>query len=191
MVIFIPSSVAICERRFSKQNAIKSHLRNRLNLKTLDALMRFSLYGLEVNAMDCNGLSSSTFGEIVCLNYNLPILSVCMFDKFHLMFNFKSKVSRDVFKNKNERQQCVCLTNFIWRSIQFQFRVLRNCINSARWYLVLFSWSTPIMDTFHFQNVMFTSFNYCLDSCSDYDLATFNEWTAVFHHLKVFWIRLG
>ena len=30
--------------------------------------------------------------------------SVCMFDKFHLTVNFKSKVSRDVFKNKNECQ---------------------------------------------------------------------------------------
>ena len=27
-----------------------------------------------------------------------------MLDKFHLTFNFKSKVSRDVFKNKNECQ---------------------------------------------------------------------------------------
>jgi hypothetical protein len=27
-----------------------------------------------------------------------------MFDKFHLMFNLKSKVSHDVFKNKNECQ---------------------------------------------------------------------------------------
>jgi hypothetical protein len=27
-----------------------------------------------------------------------------MFNKFHLTFNFKSKVSRDVFKNKNECQ---------------------------------------------------------------------------------------
>ena len=30
--------------------------------------------------------------------------SVCMFDKFHFAFTFKSKVSRDDFKNKNERQ---------------------------------------------------------------------------------------
>jgi hypothetical protein len=29
---------------------------------------------------------------------------VCMFDNFHLTFNFKSKVSHDVFKNKNECQ---------------------------------------------------------------------------------------
>ena len=29
---------------------------------------------------------------------------MCMFDKFHLTFNFKSKVSRDVFNNKNECQ---------------------------------------------------------------------------------------
>ena len=33
-----------------------------------------------------------------------PPPSVCMFDKFHLTFNFKSKVSRDLFKNKNECQ---------------------------------------------------------------------------------------
>ena len=26
---------------------------------------------------------------------------VCMFDKLHLMFNFKSKISHDTFKNKN------------------------------------------------------------------------------------------
>ena len=51
-VIFIPSSIAICERRFSKQNAIKSHLHNRLNLKTLDAFMRVFLCELEVDAMD-------------------------------------------------------------------------------------------------------------------------------------------
>ena len=37
-VILNPSSIAICERGFPKQNAIKSHLHNRLNLKTLDAL---------------------------------------------------------------------------------------------------------------------------------------------------------
>ena len=49
--ILILSSVAIV-RGFSEQNAIKSHLRNRLNLTNLDALMRVSLYGLEVNAMD-------------------------------------------------------------------------------------------------------------------------------------------
>ena len=29
---------------------------------------------------------------------------MCMFDKFHLTFNFKSKASRDSFKNKNEHQ---------------------------------------------------------------------------------------
>ena len=51
-IIFIPSSIAICERGFSKQNAIKSHLGNKLNLKTLDALMQVSLCGLEVDAMD-------------------------------------------------------------------------------------------------------------------------------------------
>ena len=40
-------------RGFSKQNAFKSHLHNRLNLKTLDdALMRISIFGLEVCAMD-------------------------------------------------------------------------------------------------------------------------------------------
>jgi hypothetical protein len=50
--ILIPSSIAICERRYSKQNAIKSHLLNMLNLKTLDAFMRVCLCGLEMDAMD-------------------------------------------------------------------------------------------------------------------------------------------
>ena len=40
-----------CERGFSKHNAIKSHLRNRLKLKTFDALMRAPICGLEVYAM--------------------------------------------------------------------------------------------------------------------------------------------
>ena len=50
--ILIPSSIAICESGFSKQNEIQSHLRNGLNLKTLDALMQDSLCGLEVDVMD-------------------------------------------------------------------------------------------------------------------------------------------
>ena len=45
--ILIPSSIVVCERRFFKQNVIKSHLCNRLNLKTLDALIRISLCGLK------------------------------------------------------------------------------------------------------------------------------------------------
>ena len=51
-VILIPSSIAICEQGFSKQIAIKNHLRNKLNLKTLDALMWVSHYGFEVDVMD-------------------------------------------------------------------------------------------------------------------------------------------
>ena len=59
--------------------------------------------------------------------------TVCMFDRFHLTFNFKSKVSRDVFKNENECQltstfssklspQCHMPSNYtrhfkIWMSI--------------------------------------------------------------------------
>ena len=40
-----------------------------------------------------------------------------MFDKFHLMFNFKSKVSRDDFKNKNECQ----LTSTFYSKMSPQF----------------------------------------------------------------------
>jgi len=35
---------------------------------------------------------------------NLNYKPVCLFDNFHSMFSVNSKVSRDVFKNKNERQ---------------------------------------------------------------------------------------
>ena len=40
-------------------------------------------------------------------NNGLPLWwcqTMCMFDKLHSAFNFKFKVSRDVFKNRNERQ---------------------------------------------------------------------------------------
>jgi hypothetical protein len=43
-----------------------------------------------------------TISNIASQQYHLQ--PVCMFDKFHLTFNFISKVSRDVFKNKNECQ---------------------------------------------------------------------------------------
>jgi hypothetical protein len=51
-VTLIPSSIAIYEQGFSKKTAIKSHLGNRLNLETLDALMWISLYEFEVIEMD-------------------------------------------------------------------------------------------------------------------------------------------
>ena len=51
-IILITSGIAICKRGFSKLNAIKSHSRNRLNLKILDALMHVSLCGHEVDAVD-------------------------------------------------------------------------------------------------------------------------------------------
>ena len=42
---------------------------------------------------------------------------VSMFDKFHLTFNFKSKVSSDVLKNKNESQ----LTSTFYSKMSLQF----------------------------------------------------------------------
>ena len=46
---------------------------------------------------------------------------VCMFDKFHLPFNFKSKVSRDISKNKIECR----LTSAFYSKISPQFWVTR------------------------------------------------------------------
>ena len=44
------------EWAFSKQNWVKSERRSRLNLKTLDALIRASLNGLELDAMNWNAI---------------------------------------------------------------------------------------------------------------------------------------
>ena len=46
------------ERGFLEQNEIKRHLRNRLNLKTLDALCGFLF--VDLNFMPISGLPSST-----------------------------------------------------------------------------------------------------------------------------------
>ena len=53
-VMVIPVSTAICERGFSKQNLIKSHLRSYLKLETLDALMRISCANIPVENIDWN-----------------------------------------------------------------------------------------------------------------------------------------
>ena len=53
IIILNPSSKAICGREFFKKNAINSHLHNKLNLKTLDTLMRvLSMWAWN----GCNGL---------------------------------------------------------------------------------------------------------------------------------------
>ena len=50
----IPVSTAICERGFSKQNLIKSHMRTRLKLVTLDALMRILCANILVENINWN-----------------------------------------------------------------------------------------------------------------------------------------
>ena len=62
---------------------------------------------------------------------------VCMFDKFHLTFNFKFKVSHDVFKNKNECQ----LTFTFYPKMSSQFWVTQyfrkiNVLNNQNTILI-------------------------------------------------------
>jgi hypothetical protein len=53
-VMVIPVSTAICERGFSKQNLIKSHLRTSLKLEILDALMCVSCANIPVDNINWN-----------------------------------------------------------------------------------------------------------------------------------------
>ncbi len=55
-VMVIRVSTAICERGFSKQNLIKSHLRTSLKLETLDALMRISCANIPVENINWNAV---------------------------------------------------------------------------------------------------------------------------------------
>ena len=52
----IPVSTAICERGFSKQNLIKSHLRTHLKLETLDALMHISCANIPIGNINWNAV---------------------------------------------------------------------------------------------------------------------------------------
>jgi hypothetical protein len=52
----IPVSIAICEKSFSKQNLIESHLRTSLKLETLDALMRISCANISVENINSNAV---------------------------------------------------------------------------------------------------------------------------------------
>jgi hypothetical protein len=52
----IPVSNAICERGFSKQNLIKSHLRTSLKIETLHALMCISCANIPVENINWNAV---------------------------------------------------------------------------------------------------------------------------------------
>jgi hypothetical protein len=52
----IPVSTAICERCFSKQNLIKSHLRTSLKLQILDVLMCISCANIPVESINWNAM---------------------------------------------------------------------------------------------------------------------------------------
>ena len=47
-LLVLPVSTADCERGFSKQNLVKTCLRNSMGTKTLDNLMRISIDGPEL-----------------------------------------------------------------------------------------------------------------------------------------------
>ena len=57
--LVISTSTDVCEHCFLKHNWFKSERRTRLNLDTLDALMRVSLNGFGVEFMDWNGIFES------------------------------------------------------------------------------------------------------------------------------------
>ncbi|MCO5567029.1 hypothetical protein L7F22_020712 [Adiantum nelumboides] len=52
ILLVVPASSVACERGFSKQNIIKTDDRQCLDVKTLEALMRISLLGPDVNDVD-------------------------------------------------------------------------------------------------------------------------------------------
>jgi hypothetical protein len=52
----IPVSTTICERGFSNQNLIKSHLHTSLKLETLDALMRSLCANIPVEIKKSTGM---------------------------------------------------------------------------------------------------------------------------------------
>ena len=85
-IILIPSSIAICERGLSKQNAMKSHLHNRLNLKTLDALCGSLFVGLKW--MQWIGLPSSTLRETCETNGYLRLIDSFFCYKSSLYFDY-------------------------------------------------------------------------------------------------------
>ena len=75
-------------------------------------------------------------------SYNMDLQPVCMFDRFHLTFNFRSKVSRDVFNNKKECR--LTSTNFSQKChlnvICLVIRVMSIC-KSVNW-RVIFSFTS-------------------------------------------------
>ena len=55
-IFVIPTSIVVCKRDFLKHNWVKSKRITKLNLDTLDVLMKVSLNGFGVEFMDWNGI---------------------------------------------------------------------------------------------------------------------------------------
>ena len=131
--ILIPSSIAICKRGFFKQNAIKSHLRNRLNLETLDALMWVSLCGLEV--MQWIRLSSSTFRETCETEGYLRSI-----DRFYYLISIFL-----IFNFLVSNQDCILIT----QSISFS----KVFCNPKLWWHCRINYTCQLSLIFVFENV--------------------------------------
>ena len=65
-ILVIPTSTVVCECGFSKQNWVKSERRTRLNLDTLDTLMRVDLNGFVVEFMNWIGIFESCWLSNQC-----------------------------------------------------------------------------------------------------------------------------
>ena len=121
-----PSSIAICERGFSKQDAIKYHMRNRLNLTTLDALMRISLCGLEMDAMDqatiFNVQRNMRDWKILTLSWFLLQIKIVFWLFTTLLF---SKIFYDPKLRRHFRIKCIYICPlafiFVFENVTWHF----------------------------------------------------------------------
>jgi len=75
---------------------------------------------------------------IIITPISIVVQSMCMFDKFHLTFNFKSKVSHDVLKNKNECQLTSTFLPKMWPQCHMPSGVCRFNWKSLNWHVILF-----------------------------------------------------
>ena len=97
------------------------------------SIVNMPLFYLIINGSQLSPLDAFPFSSLppyaptkpqshayIITHQRLLLPSVCMFDKFHLKFSFKSKVSSDTFKNKNECQ----LTSTFDSKMPPQFQII-------------------------------------------------------------------
>jgi hypothetical protein len=92
--------------------------------------------------------------------------AMCIFETFHLTFNFKSKVSRGIFKNENECQLTSTFSSKMSPQCHKRNNMCQFNLSSVNWCVVFFpSQVTPHVKNLNCARVDWRAISFCASFC--------------------------